>query len=86
MPSLQRLGVETKRVITVGGFTEGQRWFLTFIGTRCCWGPCGSRMQRLHTEKVPRGHRFPSTVCPGRRSLSLGALPARIPGKRSPDL
>jgi len=28
--SLQRMGVETGRVINVGGFTEGQRRFLDF--------------------------------------------------------
>jgi hypothetical protein len=30
LPSLQRMGVETKRVVNVGGFTEGQRKFLDF--------------------------------------------------------
>lgn len=30
MPSLQRMGVETKQVLNVGGFTEGQRRFLDF--------------------------------------------------------
>ena len=29
-PSLQRMGVETQRVVNVGGFTEGQRRFLDF--------------------------------------------------------
>jgi putative restriction endonuclease len=29
-PSLQRMGVETQRVVNVGGFTEGQRGFLDF--------------------------------------------------------
>jgi len=29
-PSLQRMGVETKRTVNVGGFTEGQRKFLDF--------------------------------------------------------
>jgi hypothetical protein len=29
-PSLQRMGVETERVVNVGGFTEGQREFLDF--------------------------------------------------------
>ncbi len=29
-PSLIRMGIETERVITVGGFTEGQRSFLDF--------------------------------------------------------
>jgi hypothetical protein len=28
--SLQRMGVETQRVVNVGGFTEGQRRFLDF--------------------------------------------------------
>jgi putative restriction endonuclease len=35
-PSLQRMGVDTQRVVNVGGFTEGQRGFSTFIGTQCC--------------------------------------------------
>jgi putative restriction endonuclease len=30
LPSLQRMGVETKRVVNVGGFTEGRRKFLDF--------------------------------------------------------
>lgn len=30
VPSLQRMGVETQRVVNVGGFTEGQRSFLDF--------------------------------------------------------
>ena len=30
LPSLQRMGVETQRVVNVGGFTEGQRRFLDF--------------------------------------------------------
>jgi hypothetical protein len=30
LPSLQRMGVETRRVINVGGFTEGQRTYLEF--------------------------------------------------------
>jgi predicted restriction endonuclease len=29
-PSLRRMGVETERTISVGGFTEGQRQFLEF--------------------------------------------------------
>lgn len=29
-PSLQRMGVETQRIVNVGGFTEGQRRFLDF--------------------------------------------------------
>ena len=29
-PSLQRMGIETKRVVNVGGFSEGQRRFLDF--------------------------------------------------------
>lgn len=29
-PSLQRMGIETERVLNVGGFTEGQRRFLDF--------------------------------------------------------
>jgi hypothetical protein len=29
-PSVQRMGVETQRVVNVGGFTEGQRRFLDF--------------------------------------------------------
>jgi hypothetical protein len=29
-PSLQRMGVETEQVVSVGGFTEGQRNFLNF--------------------------------------------------------
>lgn len=29
-PSLRRMGVETQRVVNVGGFTEGQRRFLDF--------------------------------------------------------
>ena len=29
-PSLLRMGVETDRVVNVGGFTEGQRKFLDF--------------------------------------------------------
>ena len=29
-PSLKRMGFETKRVVNVGGFTEGQRRFLDF--------------------------------------------------------
>jgi hypothetical protein len=36
LPSLQRMGVETQRVLNVGGFTEGQRRFLAFTGKRCC--------------------------------------------------
>ena len=32
-PSLQRMGVETQRVVNVGGFTEGQRRFLDFHRT-----------------------------------------------------
>jgi predicted restriction endonuclease len=35
-PSLQRMGVETQRLVNVGGFTEGQRRFLIFTATRCC--------------------------------------------------
>jgi hypothetical protein len=30
LPSLQRMGIETQRVVNVGGFTEGQRRFLDF--------------------------------------------------------
>jgi len=30
LPSLQRMGVETRGVVTVGGFTEGQRTYLDF--------------------------------------------------------
>jgi putative restriction endonuclease len=29
-PSLQRMGIETERIVNVGGFTEGQRRFLDF--------------------------------------------------------
>jgi len=29
-PSLQRMGVETRQAVNVGGFTEGQRKFLDF--------------------------------------------------------
>ncbi|HEV3333197.1 MAG TPA: HNH endonuclease [Bryobacteraceae bacterium] len=29
-PSLQRMGIETQRVVNVGRFTEGQRRFLDF--------------------------------------------------------
>jgi len=32
-PSLQRMGVETQRVVNVGGFTEGERRFLDFHRT-----------------------------------------------------
>jgi putative restriction endonuclease len=32
-PSLQRMGVETQRIVNVGGFTEGQRRFLDFHRT-----------------------------------------------------
>jgi putative restriction endonuclease len=30
LPSLQRMGIESQRVVNVGGFTEGQRVFLDF--------------------------------------------------------
>jgi putative restriction endonuclease len=30
LPSLQRMGVETERVVNVGGFPQGQRTFLDF--------------------------------------------------------
>jgi hypothetical protein len=29
-PSLERMGIETRAVVDVGGFTEGQRSFLDF--------------------------------------------------------
>jgi hypothetical protein len=29
-PSLERMGIDTKGVVNVGGFTEGQRHFLEF--------------------------------------------------------
>jgi hypothetical protein len=30
LPSLQHTGIETRRVVNVGGFTEGQRTYLDF--------------------------------------------------------
>ena len=30
LPSLERMGIETRRVVNVGGFTEGQRAYLDF--------------------------------------------------------
>jgi hypothetical protein len=33
LPSLQRMGIETQKVVNVGGFTEGQRAFLDFYRT-----------------------------------------------------
>ena len=32
-PSLARMGIETERIVQVGGFTEGQRKFLDFHRT-----------------------------------------------------
>jgi hypothetical protein len=30
LPSLQHMGVETERIVNVGGFTQGRRRFLDF--------------------------------------------------------
>ena len=33
IPSLQRMGIETRKAVNVGGFTEGQRRYLEFHRT-----------------------------------------------------
>lgn len=60
VPSLERMGIDTRGVVNVGGFTEGQRRYLDFyrnsvllraVHSTAMWWP---ESEFRHSHRAPR--------------------------------